>query len=269
MEYIEIMDAWNPSTYPNQLIELLNNHTELVREYHQMEKVLMDEHLNSSPYQSLKPNPFSSSYLSFKEHDLMPVVANCRIRVWHYSKLTDIEIESIQKKLVLSSLDFLKQRLNNLIVAKQLTTEEAELVYLNSPLHSQNEIRADRLWTTVIPLSPNDSGVTPLLKYWGGESTYFRLPESECKKKLKAIGASRILEIETTLHDNHNAYSVSETVALAWAKSLNCPINLTGIDLAIKNCISTAKVIRVHSEGTSSFNNVATTYPENVKLLLR
>jgi hypothetical protein len=224
----------------------------------------MDEHLNSSPYQSLKPNQFSSGYLWFQEHRLTPILAGTRIRAWHYARLLDHEVEAMQKILVPSSLVFLQKRLNALVAMGLLTQEEAATVFKRSPFQSQGSSRSGKLWTVTVPLHFSDGGVSPLLGSWGGESAYFWLSDVSLSAKLKSLGLPRILEIETALSDSFNAFSASGTALEAWAKRLGAPVAPTGCDLAIKNCLGTAKLVRLHTEGESTFGAVAKTYPEGV-----
>jgi hypothetical protein len=82
--------------------------------------------------------------------------------------------------------------------------------------------------------------------------------------KLKSFGLPRILEIETELSDGLNAFIASSTVLEAWAKKLGVSVVPTGCDLAITKCLGTAKLLRVHTKGESTFGAVAKTYPEGM-----
>lgn len=262
------MDAWDPRTFGADITAALTDHSELVFDYHGEERRLMDEHLNSSPYQSLRPNRYSLAYRELHEQTLAPILDRSRIRAWHYTRLLDEEADAMHKQLVSSSLDSLRHRLDNLIEKNFLTQDDAETVFAQSPLHKQLNYREGRLCATIIPLSRCDSGVVPLLKSWGGESAYFWLSDERIANILKSVGLPRIVEIETTLLDNLNGYKVAETVLRAWARRLGVPANLSGCDLFITECIDTAKVMRIHTEGDGCFEAVATVYPEGVGALL-
>jgi hypothetical protein len=263
-----MLDSWNPKTFSAEICSALSDHSELIRNYCEEDRKLMEEHLNSSPYQSLKSNQFHLAYSDLREQILAPILASSRIRVWHYTRLTDDEADSMRQQLALSTLDHLKDRLETLVASTLLTRDEAEIIYAESPFHAQLNIRTGRLWTTNIPLPPGDSGVLLLLESWGGESAYFWLSNKMIAAKLKKVGSPRIVELETALSDNLNGYSVSDTVLKAWAKKLGIPVQLSGCDLPITNCIDTAKVVRVHTKGDSSFEAVATAYPEDARALL-
>ncbi len=259
-----MIDLWNPNTFSVELQRTLTAESQLIFDYHSEACRLMDEHLNSSPYQSLKPNRFSSYYLWFQEHDLTPILAEARIRTWHYARLLDHEVDEMQQRLIPSSLEFLQKRLHDLVAKELLSEEEADKVFQESPFQSQEDIRSGRLWTVTVPLHHSDGGVSPLLGSWGGESAYFWLSDKTLAAKLKSFGLSRILEIEAALLDGLNAFSASNTVLEAWAKKLGVSVVPTGCDLAITNCLGTAKLVRVHTEGESTFDAVAKTYPESV-----
>ena len=146
-----------------------------------------------------------------------------------------------------------------------LSQEEADKVFQESPFQSQEGIRSGRLWVVTVPLHYFDGGVSPLLGNWGGESAYFWLSDKTLTTKLGSLGISRILEIETALSDGLNAFSASSTVLEAWAKKLGVSVAPTGCDLAITNCLGTAKLVRIHTKGESTFEAIAETYPEGVR----
>ncbi|MBN6741718.1 hypothetical protein JKG47_14470 [Acidithiobacillus sp. MC6.1] len=259
-----MIDLWNPDTFSIEFQRALQAKSQLVSDYHSEERRLMDEHLNSSPYQSLKPNRFASEYLWFQEHELTPILTETRIRVWHYARLLDHEVNAMQQGLVPSSLEFLQKRLHELVAMELLSQQEADQVFQESPFHSQEDIRSGRLWTVTLPLHHSAGGVSPLLGSWGGESAYFWLSDRTLGAKLKNVGLPRILEIETELSDGLNAFSASSTVLEAWARKLGVSVVPNGCDLAITGCLGTAEIVRIHTEGESTFGEVGKTYPEGM-----
>jgi hypothetical protein len=263
-----MIDPWDPKSFSAEIKHTLDSHSELIVNFFREDSKLMDEHLNSSPYQSLKSNLFHFEFSNFKENTLTPILKNSRIRVWHYTRLTDSEVDMMRKKLMLSSLDYLKDRLDSLVSNGLLSHKESEQVFGQSPFHRQRANRSGMLWTTTSPLPTTDTGVEPLLEHWGGESAYFWLSDEKVKTKLKNIGLPRVIEIEAELSDSLNAFSVSETVLQAWAKKLGVSVVPSGSDLAIKSSIEKAKVVKVHTKGQNLFNVLAKTYPENVQELI-
>ncbi|MDZ7696042.1 MAG: hypothetical protein U5R49_03625 [Deltaproteobacteria bacterium] len=170
----------------------------------------------------------------------------------------------MQQRLVPSSLEFSQERLHELVDMELLSQEEADKIFQESPFHSQEDIRSGRLWTVTVPLKHSDGGVSPLLGSWGGESAYFYLSDKSLAARLKNLGLPRIIEIETALSDGLNAFSASSTVLEAWARKLGVSVVPTGCDLAITKCLGTAEIVRVHTEGESTFDEVAKTYPEGM-----
>lgn len=259
-----MIDLWHPDTFSIELQCALKAKSQLVSDYHSEERRLMDEHLNSSPYESLKSNRLSSEYLWFQEHELTPILNETRIRVWHYARLLDHEVNVMQQRLVPSSLEFLQKRLHALVAMELLSRQEADRVFQESPFHSQEDIRSGRLWTVTVPLHHSAGGVSPLLGSWGGESAYFWLSDRTLGAKLKNVGLPRIIEIETELSDGLNAFSASSTVLKAWARKLGVSVVPTGCDLAITDCLGTAEIVRVHTAGESTFGEVGKTYPKGM-----
>lgn len=256
------MDCWNPETFDNELRDLFVSCTDLITDYFREEKRLMDEHLNSAPYESLKPNKYCSAYNEALENMITPMFLERRIRVWHYTRLLDDEVLSMRKRIIPSTLDSLQQRLEALKSKQLLTQNETEILFQGSPFQRQEDIRENRFWTVTIPVSPKNSGVKPLLENWGGESAYFWLSDETVERKLKGIGLPRIVEVETQLRDNLNAYSVAGTACQAWAASMGEVVGIEGTDLAITDFLETVNVLKVHTVVDATFKEVGKTYPD-------
>ena len=262
------MDVWNPQTFDDALIEKLATHSELIAVFHQEAQDLMDRHLNSDPYESLQPNQYAAQYYDLRDNAFVNLMMERRIRVWHYTRLIDDEAESMKEKLEPSNLAGLSKRLDNLVQKHLLTKEEAGIIYQDSPFHAQEDSRSDRLYTVTVPIIPESSGVEPLLENWGGESSYFWLKDETLAAKLKTIGKPRIVEIETTLRDKFNAFYAAQTVLQSWARHLGISLSPSNTDLAIKECLSDADVLKIHTAGDGIFEAVATSYPDECFSLL-
>ena len=263
-----MIDPWDPASFSEEIQNLLNKNSELIYDYFSQHLKSQDHHIKNQSYKHLKKDNLEKLYSKLQEETLTPILKNCRIRIWHYTRLTDDEVAKMKRKLVLSSLDYLRLRLNMLISNDLLSDEESDLIFKQSPFHKQAKGRSGMLWGVTIPLPCNDDGVTPLLQSWGGESAYFWLSDQALKLKLNHIGLPRVIEIDTSLTDGVNAFSVSKTVLEAWAKKLGVSVAPLGTDLAIRGCIDTAKVVNVHTQGEISYKTIANTYPKNVQKLL-
>lgn len=261
-----MIDIWNPDTFSIDLQRALQAKSQLVLDYHYEDRRLINEHSNDSSCQSLKRNQFASEYLWFRDHDLPPILRETRIRVWHYARLLDHEVNAMKQGLVLSSVDFLQKRLHELAAMELLSQQEADQVFKESPLRSQEDIRSGRLWTVTLPMHHSDDSVSHLLGSWGGESAYFWLSDKALSEKLKNIGLPRILEMETELSESYNALSASTTVLEAWARKLGVSVVPNGLDLAITRSLGTAKIVRIYTEGESTFDEIGKTYPEGMSV---
>ncbi len=261
------MDCWNPETFDNELRSLLVSCSALITNYFSEEKRLMDEHLNSDPYESLKPNQYSAAYNEALEHIITPMFLERSIRVWHYTRLLDDEVLSMKDRITASTLDSLHQRLKTLKSKQLLTKNEVDIILQKSPFQKQADSRSNRFWTVTTPKSANHCGVKPLLRSWGGESAYFWLSDNIIANKLESIGRPRIVEVQTQLRDGWNAHSVASTASKAWAASMGVTVSIEGTDLAIVDCLETAKVLKVHTAEDVIFKEVGKTYPEGCNKL--
>lgn len=261
------MDCWNPENFDDELRHLFVSCTELITHYFREEKRLMDEHLNSDPYEGLKPNQYSSAYNEMLENMITPIFLERSIRVWHYTRLLDDEVFSMRQRIIPSTLDSLQQRLEVLKSKQLLTQNETDIIFQGSPFQRQEDIRANRFWTVTIPMSPENSGVKPLLEHWGGESAYFWLSDQTVARKLKRIGLPRIVEVETRIRDYLDAHSLASTASQAWAANLREGVSIEGTDLAITDCLETANVLKVHTIEDEVFQEVGKNYPDGCDTL--
>jgi hypothetical protein len=117
------------------------------------------------------------------------------IRAWHYTRLTDAEVEILQRQGVhLSTLETLQRRLA--VAAGALSSEAANQLYAQSPFHcQQNATRVNRFWMTSHPIVIDDSSVEPLMKHWGGEVASMWVREESLLTPLAALGRPRIIEL--------------------------------------------------------------------------
>ncbi|MCG6885466.1 MAG: hypothetical protein LJE62_17090, partial [Silicimonas sp.] len=152
-----MIDVWNPETFDAELKSLMGANSDLTTEYWRLHRQLMDDHLNSNPYESLKPNPLSVEYLRLQEQEVSPLLGIRKIRVWHYTRLLDEEVEEMKRALCLSTLDGLKKRLNILISLGHLAESEAATVYNQSPFQTQ-DVRSNKLYAVTAPLPISDCG---------------------------------------------------------------------------------------------------------------
>lgn len=262
------MDAWDPGTFDQELVHLLDDFSELIEDYFREDARLMAAYLNADSYETLQSNQYAGEFLSFREHRIAPLLISRRVRLWHYTRLTDVETRAMKEELVPSTLEGLGRRLHRLVEMNLISETEAQLMYAQSPFHEQADSRRNRLWTVTVPRSPRDSGVVPLLRSWGGEAAYFWISDTDIAHKLTKIGRPRVVEIEGSLSDGLNSFSVAETVLQAWARTLGVAVRVTGSDLALSSSVATARAVRVHTHGDSLYEQIGLKYPEGCHSLL-
>ena len=260
------IDVWDVDTFDSELLEVLSDAEELVRNYslpsHQqyLEREASD-HTNPYPH-----NPFSEGYCDLKDA-LAAMMEGRQIRAWHYTRLADAEVATIKREGISPScLERLSQRLEGQVAAGALTPVQAAALFAASPFHSdQSESRSDKFWAVSHPLAIDDGGVELLLESWGGEVTYFWQRDPELQDLLKAIGRPRVIELKVPLAATPNGFSAGNAITLTFARSLGCYADSGIFDLYSSRPLRPDAVLAVHSEGDATFVDVGTSYPANFR----
>jgi len=265
----EKVDCWNSVTFDDELKSILDANAEVIFSYWDEDKRLMERHLTSEPYESLLSNPYSQRYNQVLENQLLKALARRKIRVWHYARMTDNEVELIKQRVMLSTLPGLRARLDKLVSDGLLTDVQANEIFQTSPFQNQSDIRAGKFYAVTIPVPARTAGTEDLLKFWGGESAYFRFCDGPILKSLAKIGNPRIFEVEINLRDSVNAYAVAETVLRAEAVRLGVNLIIDGSDIAVRNQCNDIRVIRAHTCGDELFECVGNSYPDGCAVLPR
>ncbi|WP_146617214.1 hypothetical protein [Hyphomonas pacifica] len=198
-----VIDVWNVTTFDQDLVKILNSHENLVRAYVDTESQLFLSHdLNRDGDRAiLRPsNPYASGF-----HELLEVVDRCMmtrtIRAFHYTRLTNREVAQFHTTgIQVSTPESLRRRLDSIVSAGQLDNSTADHLYSMSPfLSDQREARSGKFWMTSHPVSPEDSSVEPLMKYWGGEVVSMWIQTPVFSERLMTLGEARIIEIAVPL----------------------------------------------------------------------
>lgn len=264
-----MIDLWNPDTFTDVLLNAITKNNQLIIDYYHIEQQNMNEYLHERNVAPLKDNSLHYNFRDLHENIITPILFSSRIRMWHYTRLFDHEVDWMKNKITPSSLPFLKMRLEAIVKMGHLSQSESESIYEKSPLQKEGTYREGRLWGVTVPFPTNHPAVLPLLSRWGGESVYCRLSDSPLKEKLRTFGKPRIIEIETSVTDKFNAFSAATTTLEAWAKKSGIAIKPEGSDIAITNCIDTIKTINVNTENENKFHELGICYPENINKLIK
>jgi hypothetical protein len=83
------------------------------------------------------------------------------IRAWHYTRLTEAEMDNIRiNGIYLSTLETLRRRLDAAVADGLVEAEIAEALFMASPFHEQIEERSNKFWMTSYPRTIDDRCVT-------------------------------------------------------------------------------------------------------------
>lgn len=260
------IDLWDDKTYDDALLSELRRASVMIRDYFMTERANYEAYNAPDNKDSLRENPYGRAYGHFVEEVLTPLMAARSIRGWHYTRMTDAEVELLrQRGIYPSNLEMIRRRLDSLVAAGEITPEVADVLFSDSPFH-HDEMggRTGKFWTVSQPLPVTRSDVTPLLRSWGGESIYWRVQNADLQASLARIGRPRVLEIAIPLDAGTEAYSAAKAVARTFAMSLGCKVTREHLDLHVVRALGPEAVLAVHTEGDEVYPQIARGYPAGI-----
>jgi len=259
------VDVWDVGTFDDDLLKLLRANGGLVHDYltADHERELERE---TSPLTALfRINPFSDEHERFVDN-VSQMMHDCSMRAWHYTRLTDGEVATLQTAGVhLSTLESTRQRLAALVAASEISVETAEALLAESPLHDRqgHEARANQFCLACEPLHVENGGVTPLLKSWGGEVVYSQLKSPHLKTIVEAIGQPRVLELQIPVDAIRNRRRAGEVVVTSFARSLGDTREVDSFDVFVNRALGPEAVLAIHTQGDATFDRIGINYPIN------
>jgi len=257
------IDVWNVETFDDELLAELSTHATLVRGYiTTVRKNFLEEEASDRrlPY---PVNPYAGDFRGFVENEIMELMRARTVRAWHYSRLTDDEVERVRSSGVYpSTLQRIRDRLDAQVAAGVLSSEIAEALFAGSPFHGDRYAsRSDKFWLTSNPIPIDDSGVAPLLENWGGESVYFSIKDASLQALVASIGRPRVLEVAIPMDSTQHIYPAAEAVVATFGRTLGCEPSWGAIDLYSNRALGPEAVITVHTDGEPNFIILARGYP--------
>lgn len=254
------IDIWDIATYDTELSGTLNEHSELICNYF----IASERHSIEGRDDIVKrfaPVPHAEDFNRLTER-FEHLMVKRTIRAWHYTRLTNEEVEAIQRDgIYLSTLDTIQTRLAAQVALGYFSEEVAARLLEDSPFTTQHEIRANMFWMVTPPVSVDDRGVELLLRHWGGESIYFWQNDPDLKKLLEGIGRPRVLEIAVPLAYTTSSYRAGEEVLANFGRSLGCQPETNGFDLYTQQPLGPQHILAIHSEDDTTFPAIARGYP--------
>ncbi|AUG51493.1 hypothetical protein [Thalassospira marina] len=256
------IDVWDIDTFDEELLGDLDTHAILIRKYFQILRRQRLERETSDHTMSHPMNPYAEEFIRVTEH-VMLLMERRLIRAWHYTRMTDTEVDVLSRNgVILSTINTLRKRLNAQVAEGLLPQDIVELLFWDSPFQTDEfDGRSDKFWMVSHPISIKDSCVAPLLASWGGESVYFSQQCSHVKELLMSIGRPRVLEVAMPLTYSDQTYSASEAVVATYGRSLGCLCEQRVFDLYSDEPLGPEYLLAVHSEGDEAFVTMACEYP--------
>ena len=261
----KLIDVWNVETFDEDLTAELRAYGELIRNYMMTDRRLYLEREASDHTMPYATNPYATNYLEFVEEVGRDMEART-IRAWHYTRLTDAEVDIIRSNGIYpSTLGTIRRRLDTQVAASVFSAEVADALFAASPLNFNSEqlkARSNKFWMTSHPRQViGDSGVSLLLGNWGGESVYFWLRDAALKELVARTGVPRVLEMAVPLDATGRAYSAGRAVVATFGRTLGCNPDKEAFDLYSIRALGPEAVIAIHSEGEPHFAELGRGYP--------
>ena len=256
------IDIWDTDTYDPELYSVLDDNSEMIRNYffasarHELEG-------RDDVILRCAPVPHAEEFTRLTEQ-VERLMERRIIRAWHYTRLTDGEVEGFQRNgIQLSTLDTIRARLAAQVASGTFSEAVAKRLVADSPFQDamQHKARNKRFCMVTPPVSVDNRGVTPLLKRWGGEALYFWQREPELQALLESIGRPRVLEIAVPLGHLASAFRATQEVVATFGRALGCQPETNGFDLHIQQPLGPEHILAIHSEGDATFSALARGYP--------
>jgi hypothetical protein len=259
------IDVWDCATFDPDLADRLHPHAALVVDYYRRDHAIFLSHdLGRGPGRALiRPdNRHAAAFQALRE-GLIPVLADRTIRAWHYTRMTDGEVERLRQQGPHPSTPAtLHERLAALVEAGALDGDQAGAIVAASPFQTdQLESRRDKFWMTSHPIAVDDSGVEPLMAHWGGEVANMFLRDDALLSVLAATGQPRIVELAVPLRHTRHPYSAAEAVVATFARARGAIPAKQAFDLYIDTPLPAAAVLAVHTEGEPAFHAMGRSHP--------
>lgn len=259
------IDVWNCETFDAPLMQRLQREAELLLRYYETDRRIFLEHdLGRGPGRSiLRPdNPDAQKFLWLKEA-IGREMNGRTIRAWHYTRLTDAEVEIVLRDGVhLSTPETLQRRLAAVVAAGNLSSELANLLLAKSPFQSsQLETRVNRFWMTSHPTVIDDGGVDPLMKHWGGEVASMWVHDEAFLAPLAVLGRPRVVELAVPVELADASYSAARAVIATFARSRGAVPDKYAFDLRVTSPLPGTAILAVHTQGESAFEGMGRSYP--------
>ncbi|MBD9638478.1 hypothetical protein IB277_19435 [Ensifer sp. ENS07] len=257
-----LIDVWDIKTFDEVIIAELDANSEVLCNYEHTSKKDYREQEAAKRWVPLKENPYAAKRQRILEDIIMPLMEQRTIRAWHYTRLTDDEVQRLKSDGIhTSDLAAIRRRLDAQVATGLIQANVANALHAASPFHHQEEARSGKFWMTSHPFPVDHHAIELLVAHWGGEGVYFWLENGELVDLLKGIGRPRVIEVAVPLQLTPSAYLAAKAVIAAFVTAHSCEPDRPAFDLFTTSALSADAVLRVHTEGEPDFSALGSGYP--------
>lgn len=259
----EPIDVWSVATFDEALRQQLAESGALIRSNFDTDvQIFLDHDLGRGPRKLLRPEKPHYDAFERLETAITAEMGKRTVRAYHYTRLDDAEVARMRSHgIELSTPETLRARLEARVAAGALQAEHVEVLLQASPFQQQLKNRAGMFWMTSHPITVDDSGVTPLMRHWGGEVASMWLKDEDLLATLAAIGKLRIVELAVPLASTPHAYRAAKAVIASFGRSIGAIPDKHAFDLYAHQALAADAILCVHSEGGDAFAKMGQGYP--------
>jgi hypothetical protein len=194
------IDVWDVETFDPELAARLAAHADLMAAYHARANQIFLDHDYGHARTLIRPeNKYAADFSALRE-SIGDLMAGRTIRAWHYTRLTDREVEALRRNGIhLSTPQSLRRRFDAIVAEGRLTKAEIEVLWAQKMFNHQHDSRAGKFWAVSHLQRIDDGGVEPLMKHWGGEAASMWMKEPALLETLEGVGRARVVAVAMPL----------------------------------------------------------------------
>lgn len=256
------IDVWDVETFDPELTACLTEHADLMAAYYaRSNRIFLDHDLGRARTLIRPENVFAAEFGRLRE--TVTALMDARtIRAWHYTRLTDGEVEAFVRDGVhLSTPESLRGRFDRVVSAGHLTAADAEHLWAHNMFNHQHDSRAGKFWAVSHPQPIDDGGVEPLMKHWGGEAASMWMKDEAVLTRLAGVGRPRAVSVAMPMAQCEDFGGAGRAVIASFARSRGAITEPSGFDLYTRADLPPGAVLEVLTDGEADFVALAQGYP--------
>lgn len=256
------IDAWDVESFDPELTAYLARHADLMAAYYARSNQIFLDHDHGRARTLIRPeNEYAAEFSGLRER--VGALMDARtIRAWHYTRLTDREVEALTRVGVhLSTPDSLRRRFDAIAADGHLTAAEIDLLWRHNMFNHQHDSRAGKFCAVSHLQCVDDPGVAPLMKHWGGEAASMWMKDEAVLARLEGVGQARFVGVAMPLAQCEDFGGAGRAVIATFARARGAVAEPSGFDLYARADLPASAILEVRTEGEGSFTAMAQGYP--------